>query len=142
MERSGGGSIVNISSLAALVPYPNMLSYGVSKIALEHLTIDAARALHPKGIAVNCLRVDVPVLGEGSIANMPEADLAEWEPTEVAAEGILWMLRQPVDYTGRRESMYHLRAREGDHGIQVSRGPTAVRRHARRCMRGYIGEGG
>ena len=118
MVSAGGGAIINVSSLAALNTYPDMLSYGVSKIALEHLTIDAARVLRPEGIAVNCFRVDIPVLGEGSVANRPGADLSDWEPCPVAAEGILWMLRQPSSYTGQRESMYHLRHRES---IMVSR---------------------
>jgi citronellol/citronellal dehydrogenase len=113
MARRGGGSVVNVSSFAALAPLPGMLAYGTSKIALEHLTLDAARALHPKGIAVNCFRIDVPVASEGFMANRPEADTSSWEPTEVAAEGILWMLRQPLTYTGRRESMYALACREG-----------------------------
>jgi len=122
MERRGGGSIVNVSSLAALVPFPDMLSYGTSKIALEHLTLDAARVLRPKGISVNCFRIDISVASEGFVANTPGLDRSTWEPSEVPAEGILWMLGQPPEYTGHRESMYHLRAREG---IMKSR---AVRR--------------
>jgi citronellol/citronellal dehydrogenase len=113
MRRRGGGSIVNVSSFAALEPLPGMLAYGTSKIALEHLTLDAARALQPEGIAVNCFRIDVPVASEGFMANRPDADTSGWEPTEVAAEGILWMLRQPSSYSGRRESMYALAVREG-----------------------------
>jgi len=113
MERRGGGAIVNVSSLAALTPLPDMTSYGTSKVALEHLTMDAARVLYPKGIAVNCFRIDIPVASEGFVANTPGMDRTEWEPCEVPAEGIVWMLRQPLDYTGRRESMYHLREREG-----------------------------
>jgi NAD(P)-dependent dehydrogenase (short-subunit alcohol dehydrogenase family) len=124
MEQRGGGAIVNVSSQAALQPLPGMLAYGTSKIALEHLTLDAARELYPKGIAVNCFRIDVSVASEGFIANMPGADLSTWEPPEVAAEGIIWMLNQPLSYTGRRESMYQLRAREG---IMRSRA-AAVRR--------------
>ncbi|MFI5045682.1 MAG: SDR family NAD(P)-dependent oxidoreductase [Acidimicrobiia bacterium] len=112
MEQRGGGAIVNVSSLAALVPFPDMLSYGTSKIALEHLTLDSARVLHSKGISVNCFRIDISVASEGFVANTPGADHSNWEPSEVPAEGILWMLRQPLDYTGRRESMYHLRERE------------------------------
>ena len=44
---------------------------------------------------------------------MPGVDTTEFEPCEVPAAGILWMLRQPLAYTGQRESMYHLRQREG-----------------------------
>jgi NAD(P)-dependent dehydrogenase (short-subunit alcohol dehydrogenase family) len=98
-----------------------MLAYGTSKIALEHLTLDAARELYPRGIAVNCFRIDVPVASEGFVANMPDADTSTWEPAEVAAEGILWILRQPLEYTGRRESMYHLREREGIMSSRASR---------------------
>ncbi len=46
-------------------------------------------------------------------ANTPTADHSDWEPSAVAAEGILWMLRQPVSYSGRLESMAHLAHREG-----------------------------
>ena len=113
MDHRGGGAIINVSSLAALIPIPQMLSYGTSKIALEHLTLDAARVLYPKKITVNCFRIDIAVASEGFMANTPGADHSTWEPCEVPAEGILWMLRQPPTYTGRRESMFHLRAREG-----------------------------
>ena len=41
MRASGGGSIVNVSSAAALMPVPHMSVYGVSKLALEHVTLDA-----------------------------------------------------------------------------------------------------
>jgi len=113
LRAVGGGRILNVSSVAALVPYPGLMSYGVSKIALERLTVDLARQLQGDGIAVNCFRIDLPVASEGFVANTPGADRSTWEPCEVAAEGILWMLRQPVTYSGRRESMLGLRQREG-----------------------------
>ena len=114
MRASGqGGRIVNVSSLAALDPIPGLMSYGVSKIGLERLTLDAARQLANDGIAVNCFRIDVPVASEGFVANTPDSDHSTWEPAEVAAEGICWMLRQPASYSGRRESMAELRRREG-----------------------------
>ena len=128
MERRGGGSIVSVSSLAALMPFPDNMSYGASKIAMERMTLDAARVLHPKGIAANIFRIDIAVASEGFVANTPGIDRSDWEPSEVAAEGILWMLSQPLDYTGRRESMYHLREREGIMASRASRpregGPT------------------
>jgi NAD(P)-dependent dehydrogenase (short-subunit alcohol dehydrogenase family) len=120
LRSAGGGSIVNVSSLAALFPPPGMAAYGMSKLALEHLTLDAARELRPDGTAVNCFRIDIAVASEGFVANTPGADHASWEPCEVPAEGIVWMLKQPMPYTGRRESMYELRARES---IMASRAP-------------------
>ncbi len=108
-----GGAVINVSSVAALYPHNGLMSYGMSKVALERLTVDAARQLAPVGVAVNCFRIDVPVASEGFIANTPGVDRSDWEPPEVAAEGILWMLRQPPEYSGRRESMFHLARREG-----------------------------
>jgi citronellol/citronellal dehydrogenase len=119
----GGGSIVNVSSAAALVPVEGLMAYGTSKLALEHLTLDAARELAASGTSVNCFRIDVAVASEGFLANAPEADHDTWEPCEVAAEGIVWMLQQPASYTGRRESMHALRRREG---IMRSRAPRAL----------------
>ncbi|MEO5839172.1 MAG: SDR family NAD(P)-dependent oxidoreductase [Acidimicrobiales bacterium] len=113
MRAAGGGSIVNVSSAAALMPVPHMSVYGVSKLALEHVTLDAARELYADNISVNCFRIDVPVATEGFMANVPDGDHDSWEPADVAAEGIVWMLRQPLPYTGWRESMQQLGQREG-----------------------------
>jgi NAD(P)-dependent dehydrogenase (short-subunit alcohol dehydrogenase family) len=106
MIRGGGGAIVNISSAAGLHPHPGLMSYGISKIGLERLTVDAAAQLQRHHIAVNCFRIDIPVASEGFVANTPGVDRSTWEPSEVAAEGIVWMVRQPATYSGRRESMY------------------------------------
>jgi NAD(P)-dependent dehydrogenase (short-subunit alcohol dehydrogenase family) len=113
MAAGGGGTIINVSSEAALYPHPSLLAYGISKIGLERLTIDAARQLAPSHIAVNCFRIDIAIASEGFVANTPNADHSNWEPSEVAAEGIVWMTRQPVTYSGHRESMFALRHREG-----------------------------
>ncbi len=118
MRAAGGGAIINVSSVAAMFPHSSLLAYGISKIGLERLTVDAAVQLAPDGIAVNCFRIDVAVASEGFVANTPGVDHSTWEPSEVAAEGIVWMVRQPVGYSGRRESMFALREREG---IMVSR---------------------
>jgi NAD(P)-dependent dehydrogenase (short-subunit alcohol dehydrogenase family) len=120
MVERGEGCIINVSSAAALYPYSDNMSYGISKIALERLTIDAAKQLQEANIAVNCFRIDLPVASEGFVANTEGVDRSGWEPCEVPAEGILWMIRQPSQYSGRRESMYELRHREG---IMRSRSP-------------------
>jgi citronellol/citronellal dehydrogenase len=118
MKERGEGAILNVSSLAGLNYFPGLMAYGMSKTALEHLTVSAAVQLAPFGIAVNTFRIDVPVASEGFVANAPDVDHSDWEPSEVAAEGILWMLEQPPSYTGRNESMSRLRA---EHGIMASR---------------------
>ena len=113
--------------MAALLPIPGLMSYGISKIALEHLTVDLARILQADGVAVNCFRIDLAVASEGFIANTPGVDRSTWEPCEVAAEGVLWMLQQPASYSGHLESMVGLRQREGIMAsraeVQVDHGP-------------------
>lgn len=118
MKARREGIILNISSAAGLHPYPGLMAYGMSKAALERLTLDAARQLAPHGIAVNTFRIDVPVASEGFVANLPDVDHSDWEPTDVAAEGIVWMLQQPPEYTGHNVGMQELRER---HGIMRSR---------------------
>ncbi|MFN8543235.1 MAG: SDR family NAD(P)-dependent oxidoreductase [Candidatus Binatia bacterium] len=112
------GKILNVSSAAAVIPIDDLLVYGVSKAGLERLTTGAAAALARHGIAVNCFRIDVPIASEGFVHNAPELDTSAWEPTAVGAEGALWMLAQPVEYTGRVESITDLRRA---HGIPRSR---------------------
>ncbi|HEX6236023.1 MAG TPA: SDR family NAD(P)-dependent oxidoreductase [Acidimicrobiales bacterium] len=113
MAAAGGGRILSVSSVAALLPIPGLMSYGISKIGLERLTVDLARMLQRHRIAVNCFRIDLPVASEGFVANTPGVDRSTWEPCEVAAEGVRWMIEQPAFYSGRRESMLGLRGREG-----------------------------
>ncbi|HJR24760.1 MAG TPA: SDR family NAD(P)-dependent oxidoreductase, partial [Acidimicrobiales bacterium] len=120
LRAAGGGRILNVSSVAALLPVPGLMSYGVSKVALERLSVDVASQLQDDGIAVNVFRIDLPVASEGFVANTPGVDRSTWEPCEVAAEGAVWMLRRPLSYSGRRESMLGLRQREG---IMASRAP-------------------
>jgi len=118
MRRQGGGAVVNLSSAAALYPYAGLMAYGMSKIALERATVDTARQLQQDGIAINCFRIDVPVYSEGFAANAPGLDQSDWEPSAVAAEGILWVLRQPTTYSGQLLSLWALRR---DQGIMASR---------------------
>jgi NAD(P)-dependent dehydrogenase (short-subunit alcohol dehydrogenase family) len=118
MRERGEGTILNVSSLAALNYFPTQMAYGMSKIALEHMTVSLAAQLRADRIPVNTFRIDVAVASEGFVHNSPGVDTSDWEPCEVAAEGILWMLRQPPEYTGRNEGMAALRH---EHGIMATR---------------------
>ena len=124
MRSAGGGSVINVSSVAALFPHSSLMAYGISKIGLERLTVDAAVQLAPSNIAVNCFRIDVAVASEGFVANTPGVDHSNWEPSSVAAEGIVWMACQPATYSGRRESMFELRRREGIMASRIGAPPT------------------
>ena len=55
MERSGGGSVLNISSMAGENTNVRMASYGSSKASVNHLTRNLAFDLGPKGIRVNAI---------------------------------------------------------------------------------------
>jgi NAD(P)-dependent dehydrogenase (short-subunit alcohol dehydrogenase family) len=118
MKQRGEGAILNVSSAAALMYVPGLMVYGMSKIAMEHLTVSLAAQLADDRIAVNTFRIDLPVASEGFVANTPDFDHSDWEPTDVPAEGIVWMLRQPPSYTGQNVGM---RALRDEAGIMASR---------------------
>jgi 3-oxoacyl-[acyl-carrier protein] reductase len=54
MRRTGGGRIINISSVAGLAPQGSSIAYAVSKAGLIHLTRCMAVGLAPS-ITVNCV---------------------------------------------------------------------------------------
>ncbi len=121
------GAIVNVSSAAALNYYPGQMAYGMAKAALEHFTVSLAAQVASHDISVNTFRIDVPVASEGFLAAMPDADHSDWEPPAVAAEGILWMLAQNPEYTGRNVGMAQLRR---EHGIMPTRADRVHRQAA------------
>jgi len=49
------GSIVNIASIAALGPSPDLIAYGAAKAGVVHLTKSLALQLAPRRIRVNCI---------------------------------------------------------------------------------------
>jgi NAD(P)-dependent dehydrogenase (short-subunit alcohol dehydrogenase family) len=55
MEEQGSGSIINISSMAALYGLPKVIAYTASKSAIEGMTRAMAVELSPKGIRVNSI---------------------------------------------------------------------------------------
>lgn len=55
MIDNGGGSIVNISSMASQYGLPKVIAYSASKAAIEGMTRAMAVELSPKGVRVNCI---------------------------------------------------------------------------------------
>ena len=96
-----GGRILNVGSVTATGYFPSMMTYGMSKAALEHLTVTSAAVLRAEGIAVNCYRIDIQVASEGYVMNAPGADHSAWADTASAADGAVWILEQPAGWTGR-----------------------------------------
>jgi 3alpha(or 20beta)-hydroxysteroid dehydrogenase len=65
MEQSGGGAIVNISSVAGLRGSPGAIAYSATKWALRGMTKAAAIDLAPRNIRVNSIHpgpIDTPML--------------------------------------------------------------------------------
>jgi len=55
LRARGGGAIVNIASIAALVPSPQLAAYGAAKAGVVHLTRSLALELGPADIRVNAI---------------------------------------------------------------------------------------
>lgn len=55
MKRAGGGSIINISSIAAAIATPFEVGYGVSKAAVRHLSWSVAAHCAPFNIRCNSI---------------------------------------------------------------------------------------
>jgi NAD(P)-dependent dehydrogenase (short-subunit alcohol dehydrogenase family) len=54
MAAGTGGSIINVSSVAAVQPTPGEVAYAAAKAGLNNLTLGLARAFAPK-VRVNCI---------------------------------------------------------------------------------------
>lgn len=54
MAKSGAGSIVNLSSIAALIPSSFVISYGASKATIAHTTRSVAMHCAERGYGIRC----------------------------------------------------------------------------------------
>ncbi|MEM8685804.1 MAG: glucose 1-dehydrogenase [Pseudomonadota bacterium] len=77
ITRTGGGAIVNISSVASCVPTPFIAAYGASKAAVEHYSKSVALHAAEAGYQIRCNSVHpgqirTPML-EGLFDRMAEA---------------------------------------------------------------------
>jgi len=93
MKQAGGGSIVNISSIAAALTHRQMTSYCASKAGLNMLTRCAADDLGEYGIRVNAV-----------MPGLVKTDLAQplWSNEGVVAE---YKRRMPVSRVGEPEDV-------------------------------------
>jgi NAD(P)-dependent dehydrogenase (short-subunit alcohol dehydrogenase family) len=105
MAATGGGCILNLSSLLARTPRVGSMAYGVAKAALEHLTRSLAVELGPRRIRANAVMVGGAAtpyaLGMQGLTTSPE-DLARYDegfrtrsplgrggrPSDIAAAGL------------------------------------------------------
>ena len=104
MIARGRGSIVCISSIAALRPRPNSIAYSTSKAAVIGFVRSTAEAFAP-GVRVNCV---APGLTETAMAAELDAERRAWmvettplkrigEPREIA-ELVLFLLSDRASF--------------------------------------------
>ena len=112
IERKSG-RIINISSILAEEVISPMVSYSVSKIALEKLTQYAGVELKSHDIPVNCLRIEMSIATEGWMYRNPGMDFSDWEKPDAASDATLWIATQPLDWTGNVVTIADARAAMG-----------------------------
>ncbi|MBW0015494.1 SDR family oxidoreductase [Mycobacterium sp.] len=119
MIEAGGGSIINITSVASRMPgdgpYPDrsggvLPGYGGSKAALEHLTQCAAYDLADHNIAVNALSPSKPILTPG-LAYYAREFVDTAPEDEFARAAVELAFVDPAAVTGR--TIGHLQVLDG-----------------------------
>ena len=105
MERSGGGSIVNVSSVAGLRGSPGAFAYSSTKWALRGMTKAAAADLAPRRIRVNSihpgpidtemLKVRTPEQNERRLQSVP---MRRMGTAEEVASLVLYLLSEESGY--------------------------------------------
>ncbi len=100
MQRGGGGSIVNISSIAALRGQGGrgQAAYASAKAGLEGLMYDVADAFGKDGIRVNCVApgiISTPMRNQAIIqAGLDPAELDLTYKISLPSEGDTWDIAQ------------------------------------------------
>jgi NAD(P)-dependent dehydrogenase (short-subunit alcohol dehydrogenase family) len=85
LKKAGGGSIVNLSSVAGRLGYPLRTPYAASKWAVVGLTKSLAMELGPDKIRVNCIqpglvkgpRIDAVIQAKADAFGIPFAEMKE-----------------------------------------------------------------
>ncbi len=92
MIESGGGSIVNVASIAALIPLPGQVVYSMTKAGLISLTRGFAKEYGQQGVRVNAI---LPGVVETKFASALVDDPGVQK----------WLSRLPVPRAGQPEDM-------------------------------------
>ena len=106
-EAGDGGSIVNISSRAAVLGGPGeYVDYAASKAAVDALTIGFSKEAAADGIRVNCVRpglietdIHASAAGPNGLpSSHPSVPMGRPGTAEEVAEAIVWLLSPAASY--------------------------------------------
>ena len=103
MVLRGGGTVVNISSDAAVEAYPTWGGYAASKAALDHLTRTWAAELDGSGVrffAVDPGEMDTKMHADA----VPDADRSQLRDPRDVARSIVDLVADTSTPSGRREA--------------------------------------
>jgi 3(or 17)beta-hydroxysteroid dehydrogenase len=84
--KATGGSIINMSSIGALVPVPFIAPYGASKAAVRHLTQSVALYCAQQGYKIRCNSIHPGQIRTGMHDDLVAATAAQHAITPEAAE--------------------------------------------------------
>jgi len=93
---SGGGSIINISSIVSTLAFPNAAVYSGTKGAVDAITRSLAAELGPRKIRVNAIRPGMVETEGTHAAGIEESEMQK----QVLAQTPLGRLGQPDDIAG------------------------------------------
>lgn len=96
MFDSGGGSIINLSSIVSTLAVPNGSVYSATKGAVDAITRSLAAELGPRGIRVNAIRPGMVETEGTHLAGIEGSDMQK----QVRAQTPLGRLGQPQDIAG------------------------------------------
>jgi len=105
MEKSGGGSIVNISSVAGLRGSPGSFAYSATKWALRGMTKSAAADLAHRKIRVNSIHPG-PIATEMLAVRTPEQNAKRLETVPMKRQGTAEEVANLVLFLLSEESGY------------------------------------
>jgi NAD(P)-dependent dehydrogenase (short-subunit alcohol dehydrogenase family) len=113
MSNTGGGSIINISSVAGLKGAPGLTAYNATKGAVRLFTKGAAKECAPMGIRVNSVHpgiIDTAIWGKMDASMTESGGASILPPKEDGAnapdvEAIAAMSQVPMGHAGKPEEI-------------------------------------
>jgi len=106
LEAAGGGSIINVSSIAAMRAYGEATAYQTTKAAILGLTISLASQLAERRIRVNAIAPGLLWTPMVEPFVTPELREARWKSGLIQEEGTAWDVAWGAVYLASEESRW------------------------------------